>query len=513
MRPEGSPILEVASAETYISVMVAAGVTLPVDQRREDVAAAVGAATVSAGGESRADPALEAEVANLIEQPHAILGSFDPAFLDLPAEVLGTVMKKHQRYFPVYGPSGDLLPSFVVVLNGAHLDPDLARHGHEAVIAARFADAAYFWRKDLGRPLAAYTADLERLMFERRLGTMLDKVHRLEALAPALASELGLAEADATVVRSAAALCKSDLATSLVVEMTSLQGVAGRHYALRSGEPAEVADAILEHYLPRGAGDSLPVSSAGRVLGLADRLDTLCGLFAVGQRPTGTQDPFGLRRAALGISTLVVDGDLDLDLGRAVELTASHLPVPVTPEVGAEILGFLARRLEGQLREDGNPADAVSAALAVLAPWPARAARAAAVLAARAAEPGWETTLTAYARCARIVRSAGGGTAAARQGGAAAVPGVGESRRDATVEPAERVLVDALTAIESEYDPDDLRSVIASLDHLAPLVHAFFDTVLVMAEDPAVRAGRLELVGRIADLPRQVADLSLMEGF
>jgi glycyl-tRNA synthetase len=412
-------------------------------------------------------------------------------------------MKKHQRYFPVYGPSEDLLASFVVVVNGARLDTDLVRHGHEAVLAARFADAAYFWRKDLGRALADYTPDLERLIFERRLGTMLDKVRRLEEVAPALATDVGLDDSEIETVRTAAGLCKSDLATSLVIEMTSLQGVAGRHYALRSGVAPEVADAILEHYLPRGAGDSLPVSRPGRVLGLADRLDTLVGLFAVGQRPTGTQDPFGLRRAALGVSTLVVDGDLDLDLTRAVKLASAHLPVPVTQEVESDVIDFLARRLEVQLRDDGNAADAVAAVLAVLARWPARAARAVGLVAARAAEPGWETTLTAYARCARIVRSAGEASSPTGEGKA----------ENAEVEPAERALAEVLAEIEAQYDSEDPRSVLAALDRLAPLVHNFFDSVLVMSDDPGVRARRLALVGRVAALPQHVADLRLMEGF
>jgi glycyl-tRNA synthetase len=342
------------------------------------------------------------------------------------------------------------------------------------------------------------------------------------SLAPVLGAEIGLDEADTRTLVRAAELSKSDLASSLVVEMTSLQGVVGRLYALRSGEEEPVADAILEHHLPRATGDSLPVTAPGRVLGLADRLDTLAGLFAVGVRPTATQDPFGLRRAAAAVITLLVDGDLDLELGRAIDLAAATLPVPLAADARGELLAFLAKRLEVQLRDDGTPADAVAAALAALAGRPARAARSASVLAERAAEPGWEVTLTAYARCARIVRASGGQgaageTAPIEPGGSPAVRVPAEDSVRVSAEdaesPAERALAAEVENVSSALDRTDPKAVLTALDRLAPTIHTYFDHVLVMAEDPGTRAARLALVQRIAGLPVLVADLSRMEGF
>ena len=278
------------------------------------VSLALPALAADVEGEVPDDPELVREVANLVEQPLAILGAFDEAYLDLPAQVLITVMKKHQRYFPVER-SGELAPYFITVANGAGLDADAVRHGNEAVVRARFADAAYFWKRDTATPLAAFTEALAGLTFQDALGSVLDKVHRLEQLAPQIASRLGFSDDDIEAARRAAALSKSDLATSMVVDFTSLQGVVGREYALRSGESPEVAEAIYEQYLPRGAGDELPQSPAGVALALADRLDSLTGLFAatiaVGQYDIkkvlaySTISQLGFMVAAVGMGAFV----------------------------------------------------------------------------------------------------------------------------------------------------------------------------------------------------------------
>lgn len=494
-RPQ-SRVLTVATAEDHRKLLFSQGIEVDPEARREHIARQVAQLAAEVGGTVPEDGALLAEVANLVEQPRALRGDFEPAFLDLPDPLLITVMKKHQRYFPVLGQDGRLLPHFITVANGAALDEDAVRYGNAAVIRARFADAAYFWRKDGERSLESFGAGLGGLSFQEKLGSMADKAARLTRLAPQLAAWLG---ADAAVTTRAAALAKNDLCTSMVVDFTSLQGVMGRAYALRSGEPEAVALAIEEQYLPRGAGDRLPQSLPGTALALADRLDSLVGLFAAGLRPKGANDPFALRRAALGIGTILVEKGLDLDLPAAIDAAAVLLPLPLTPEVRAELLDFIGKRLEGQLREAGHAADAVAAVLAVQAARPAAAARAVQQLEAAVVADGWEATLTAYARCARIVRSQG--------------PVADTVDSAALVDPADKALLAAVDVAASGLDLGDAAAVLAALARLAPAVNAFFDGVLVMAEDPGLRAARLALVGRVAGLPRRVADLSLLEGF
>ncbi len=488
--------LAVATAEDHRKLLFSHGIEVDPAARREQIARQVATLAAEVGGTVPQDPALLAEVANLVEQPRAIRGDFEPEYLELPDPLLITVMKKHQRYFPVLGPDGRLLPHFITVANGAALDEDAVRYGNAAVIRARFADAAYFWRKDGERSLESFGAGLGGLSFQDKLGSMADKAARLTRLAPHLAAWLG---ADAVVTTRAASLAKNDLCTSMVVDFTSLQGVMGRAYALRSGEPEAVALAIEEQYLPRGAGDRLPQSLPGIALALADRLDSLVGLFAAGLRPKGANDPFALRRAALGIGTILVETGLDLDLPAAVDAAAELLPLPLTSEVRAELLDFIGKRLEGQLREAGHAADVVAAVLAVQSARPAAAARGVRQLEAAVAADGWEATLTAYARCARIVRG---------QGRVAEVVDAA-----ALAEPADRALLAAVDAAAAGLDGGDAAAVLAALARLAPPVNAFFDAVLVMAEDPNLRAARLALVARVAGLPRQVADLSLLEGF
>jgi glycyl-tRNA synthetase len=498
LRTAGSPSIALAAAEDYHKVMRTHGIEIDPRRRREEVVEQVDALAADAGGEVPDDPELVREVANLVEQPLAILGSFDEAYLELPAQVLTTVMKKHQRYFPVEQ-SGELAPHFITVANGAGVDADAVRHGNEAVVRARFADAAYFWKRDTATPLSAFTEALAGLTFQDALGSVLDKVHRLEHLTPQIATKLGFSNDDIEAARRAAALSKSDLATSMVVDFTSLQGVMGREYALRSGESPEVAEAIYEQYLPRGAGDELPQSPAGVALALADRLDSLTGLFAAGLRPTGAQDPFALRRAALGLATILVEREVSLDLRAAVRDAAHELPIECDEAVQQEVLSFVRRRLEGQLREAGHAADAVSAVLAVQGDDPWSAARAVVVLEEHVGRPDWTATLTAYARCARIVR------------GRDHV----QSRVDTALlsEPAELVLYEALEAATQDLSFDNIDSVLRTLAALAPAINAFFDEVLVMTDDERVRENRLALVNTVALLAQYVADLSHMEGF
>ncbi|MEU6753504.1 glycine--tRNA ligase subunit beta, partial [Spirillospora sp. NPDC046719] len=302
------------------------------------------------------------EIVDLVEEPVAILGSFDAAYLDLPEAVLTTVMRKHQRYLPVRGKSGGLLPHFVTVANG-ECDRDVVRAGNEAVVRARYEDAAFFFRQDLRRTPDEIRRGLDRLTFTERLGSMADRSARIAAIAAGVADRAGLGGDERTVLARAAALAKFDLASSMVIELPGLAGTMAREYARRAGEDAAVADALYEMELPRSAGDALPATAAGAVLAAADRLDLLAGLFAAGAAPTGGSDPFGLRRAALGLTAILraVPRLAPLTVGEGLAIAARHQPVEVPPDALAEAERFTARRLEQSLLDEGLPIPVVRA--------------------------------------------------------------------------------------------------------------------------------------------------------
>jgi glycyl-tRNA synthetase len=449
-------------------------------------------------GEIAPDPALLDEVTNLVEAPMALRGSFDPSHLKLPREVLISVMKKHQRYFPVEK-DGKLLPYFIAVRNGDTVGLDQVIEGNEHVIRARFADAAYFVRDDLQRPLEAYLPKLARLTFQTQLGSMLDKTHRLVKLVEDLAPMVGLSDKELQVTRRAAELSKADLATKMVIEMTSLQGTMGRYYALDSGEPGAVALAIFEHYLPRYAGDFSPRTKPGLLVGLADRLDTLSGLFAAGLAPSGNKDPFAQRRAALGLVQNLIAWNLDFDLQEGLMAAASHLPIPASIESQEAALNFIIERLRNLLLEQGSRYDVVDAVLAAQGENPAYAARAVQQLIAWIERPDWSSILPTYARCVRITRD---------------LPQQFPVKPENFVEPAERELYAALMTAEAapraQGSVDDFLNAFLPM---MPAINRFFDLVLVMADEESLRQNRLGLLQRIAALAHGVADLSKLEGF
>ena len=421
-RAEGSPELEIAGADAYLPLVAAHHIIVDRDARQAAIKAQVAALAAEVGGAIPHDPGLLDEVTDLVEQPTAIRGNFAEEFLRLPKDVLITVMKKHQRYFPIVGNketrkqgngdggplvslSTDLLPHFITVRNGGAEHAEVVQAGNEGVIRARYADAAYFYKADAAHKLEAFTPRLATLTFQEKLGSMLDKVRRLEQLAPQLGRMLGLSEADLATTSRAASLCKSDLATQMVVEMTSLQGIMGREYARLSGESDAVATAIFEAYLPRSQGDSLPAAQPGLTLGLANRLDSLVGLFAVGLAPTATADPFGLRRDALGLVQALVGLAQPFDLRPAIRAAAELMPIQAGETVLVDVLSFVRDRLYAWLRDQGLPHDVVAAVLAEQAHDPYRAAAAARELAELTKAPDWIDVFTAYARCKRIVRA------------------------------------------------------------------------------------------------------------
>jgi glycyl-tRNA synthetase len=538
--PAGSAV-RVSSAEEYSAALEQGRITLGVDSRRDAIwrEASAAAATATAGkgfipesARSGADSVLD-EVSNLVESPTVVVGSFDPAFLELPPDVLVTVMRKHQRYFPVYEQQGSggggggnnasssssssrLLPKFVTVANGP-VDVAAVAAGNEAVLRARFEDASFFYREDLRRPLQDYRPKLKGTVFHRDLGSLFDKSVRVEALAAPLADLLGL-EAHASAAAEAAALCKCDLATSVVTEMTELAGVMGKHYAERQGLPREVSDAVLEAALPRFAGDVLPSSAAGVVVAVADRLDSLVGLVAAVGAPSATADPYGLRRAAYGMLQALIATGARLSLRAAVDLAAGVQPVDVPEAKRAEVRDFVARRLEQLLVDGGAGAEAVRAVLAERGDDPALAAATVAQLspyvgAEGASDSGagaarLKRVMTALARPTRIIRGKAAAEAAATVDEALFEQG-GEERA------LEAALREADAALEARggsraCSVDDF---LEAAEIMVPAIDAFFEKVFVMCEDSAVRANRIALLRDVAAFSKGVLDLSALPGF
>jgi len=495
LRPAGSPPITIPSAEGYLAALKKAKIEVDPAKRRADLLKQARKLAKEAGGQI-ADEGVLNEVTNLVERPLALLGSFDQEALALPRDVLISVMKKHQRYFPVEK-EGQLLPHFIVIRNGDKRRLDLVREGNEHVVRARFADANFFVREDVKLKLEEFRPKLSTLTFQKKLGSMLDKAERVEKLTATLARQLNLNDAETQTALRAAHLCKADLATQMVVEMTSLQGIMGREYALRSGETPAVAQAIRDHYLPAGAGDALPETLAGVVVGLADRFDSLAGLFSAGLAPTGSADPFGLRRAALGITQLLTGKKLDFDLRVAVQSALDLQPAQNSPSAPAPILDFILGRFRVQLTEAGYRHDLVEAILTEQGHNPYRAQLAVAQLALWVKRDDWATTLAAYARCVRITRD---------QKEQFSV------NSEQLAEAAEKNLWAAYQTASAQtiHSVDDF---FGALLPMIPAISEFFDKVLVMAEDPTARSNRLGLLQKIAALAKGVADFSRLEGF
>jgi glycyl-tRNA synthetase len=528
-QPESWPVQD---AQGYLASLDEQGIMLDPAARRQRIWQQVTRLAAEVGGQVSEDAALLAEVGHLVEAPTALRGSYEEAHLELPREVLISVMKSHQRYFPVER-QGRLLPYFIAVRNGGSESLQEVVQGNEQVIRARFADAAYFVERDRREPLESYLPQLDRLTFHSKLGSMLEKSRRVERLTGRLATDLKLSAQERRTALRAARLCKADLATRMVIDMTSLQGVMGREYALASGEPAEVGQAIYEHYLPRQAGDALPASPPGIALGLADRLDTLVSLFAVGLQPTGTSDPYGLRRAALGLlQILIARGgrfDLQAALARAGDVLLASLrrdgdggaqgarsrakqkgarsgkraQGPLSADSLRKGLdashAFLLAREQNLLLERGHRHDVVEAVVAGQGDDPAGAAQAAAELEQAVRQPDWPEVLHAFARCARITRVE-----------AKTYP----LRQEALKEPAEEALwISLRTAERTRRRPGSVPDFLAAFRPMVPAVNGFFDEVLVHAKRPALRRNRLALVQRVVALAEGVADLSRLEGF
>ena len=442
------------------------------------------------------------EVVNLSEYPQPLVSTFDEEFLQVPEEIIVDAMLMHQRYFPLYDAAGKLTNKFIIVSNG---NPECAAtiiDGNERVVRARLDDAKFFYEEDLKHPLESYIEKLDKVVFQESLGTVRQKAVRLEKLACALSADAQLSAADAADAKRAARLCKADLVTNAVIEFTSVQGVMGSYYAAASGETPQVAQAIGQHYQPRFAGDALPDTTVGKLVALADKLDTICGLFAVGQGPTGSSDPFALRRSAIGIVNMLEAG-LPISLAAAIdESLASFAAQGVVFDaaaVRAEVVDFFVTRTKVMLRDAGVNADTIDAVLAAGVEEPAVISqRAHALEDARANDAEtFDNLATAYARANNLRK-----------------PELGEDVDDALLTEPERALAGAVAtaeqAVASALASDDFAAALSQLAALRAPIDGFFADVMVMDEDAALRDNRLRLLNRFVAVFANVADFGKM---
>ena len=508
----------------YLAALQKGYVRADFEARRELIREQTIAAAAAEGGEAVIDPAVLEEVAALTEWPVPLVGSFEPRFLELPPEVLVATLQDHQRYFPVRGRDGKLMPRFVAVANLESRDPAQVRAGNERVVRPRLADAAFFYDADRKTSLQSRRQTLAAVTFQAQLGSLADKTARVTALAGQIARVAGK---DPATAQRAAELAKCDLLTAMVGEFPELQGVMGRYYARHDGEPAEVADAIAEQYLPRFAGDSLPETGAGLALAIADKLDTVVGIFAIGQKPTGTKDPYGLRRSALGVLRILIETGIALDLrelilsalesvaadvarldkkGTLTFSAAEKVSVPFLPEgLADEIYGYMMERLRAWYLERGGgiTTEMFDAVLDTRPASPLDFDDRLRALAAFLALPDAAALTTANKRIANILRKAG------EQPSPRVDPGL-------LVDPNERRLATEVEALRQDVErlvtARQYSEALTRLASLRPSVDAFFDKVLVMAEDVRLRANRLALLAALSRLFLHMANLSRLPG-
>jgi glycyl-tRNA synthetase beta chain len=439
-------------------------------------------------------------VTALVEWPVALTGNFERRFLAVPAEALISTMQDNQRYFPVVDTHGRLLPHFITIANIESRDPAQVRAGNERVIRPRFSDAEFFWDQDRKQPLAARMEGLKHVVFQQRLGTVADKSDRVAALARLIA---GHSHGNPDWAERAARLAKCDLLTQMVQEFPELQGIMGRYYALHDKEAPDVAQALEEQYLPRFAGDRLPQTATGRALALAERLDTLTGIFAIGQGPSGARDPFALRRAALGVLRILIEGRLDLDLLTLLERAAAGFEPAIRADSAVEtVFEFVMDRLRGYYLDQGVRPDTFEAVLDCRPTRPLDLDRRVRAVSAFRELPEAASLAAANKRIRNILKKVD-----------TVLPF--EVRTDLLADGAEQALAGRLVELSSEVVPLMEAGLYGeALDRLTSLrepVDAFFDQVLVMAEDPALRDNRLALLNELGSLFLRVADFSRLQ--
>ena len=496
----GEKEFEIQHADQYPQLLREKGsVVADFNERKAEILAKSQAKATALGGVADIEESLLEEVTSLVEYPNVLAAKFEERFLAVPAEALVYTMKGDQKYFPIYDKDGKLLPHFIFVSNINPEDPTAIIEGNEKVVRPRLTDAEFFFKTDLKQKLVDRLPRLETVLFQQQLGTLKDKTDRIEQLAGEIAKQIGADEAKA---KRAGLLSKCDLMTNMVFEFTDTQGVMGMHYARHDGEDEEVAVALNEQYMPRFAGDELPKSLVASAVALADKFDTLTGIFGIGQAPKGSADPFALRRAALGALRIIVEKNLPLDLEDLVKKSAALFGDKLTNQnVVADVVDFMLGRFRAWYQDEGIAVDVIQAVLARRPTRPADFdARVRAVSHFRTLDSA-EALAAANKRVSNIL--------------AKADAAIGEINLTACVEPAEKALAEAVLALRTEVQPliakGDYTAVLDKLANLRAPVDSFFDNVMVNAEDPALRQNRLAILNTLQNLFLQVADISLLQ--
>ena len=496
----GEKEFEIQHADQYPQLLREKGsVVADFNERKAEILAKSQAKATALGGVADIEESLLEEVTSLVEYPNVLAAKFEERFLAVPAEALVYTMKGDQKYFPIYDKDGKLLPHFIFVSNINPEDPTAIIEGNEKVVRPRLTDAEFFFKTDLKQKLVDRLPRLETVLFQQQLGTLKDKTDRIEQLAGEIAKQIGADEAKA---KRAGLLSKCDLMTNMVFEFTDTQGVMGMHYARHDGEDEEVAVALNEQYMPRFAGDELPKSLVASAVALADKFDTLTGIFGIGQAPKGSADPFALRRAALGALRIIVEKNLPLDLEDLVKKSAALFGDKLTNKnVVADVVDFMLGRFRAWYQDEGIAVDVIQAVLARRPTRPADFdARVRAVSHFRTLDSA-EALAAANKRVSNIL--------------AKADAAIGEINLTACVEPAEKALAEAVLVLRTEVQPliakGDYTAVLDKLANLRAPVDSFFDNVMVNAEDPALRQNRLAILNTLQGLFLQVADISVLQ--
>ena len=496
----GEKEFEIQHADQYPQLLREKGsVVADFNERKAEILAKSQAKATALGGVADIEESLLEEVASLVEYPNVLAAKFEERFLAVPAEALVYTMKGDQKYFPIYDKDGKLLPHFIFVSNINPEDPTAIIEGNEKVVRPRLTDAEFFFKTDLKQKLVDRLPRLETVLFQQQLGTLKDKTDRIEQLAGEIAKQIGADEAKA---KRAGLLSKCDLMTNMVFEFTDTQGVMGMHYARHDGEDEEVAVALNEQYMPRFAGDELPKSLVASAVALADKFDTLTGIFGIGQAPKGSADPFALRRAALGALRIIVEKNLPLDLDDLVKKSAALFGDKLTNQnVVADVVDFMLGRFRAWYQDEGIAVDVIQAVLARRPTRPADFdARVRAVSHFRTLDSA-EALAAANKRVSNIL--------------AKVDAAIGEINLTACVEPAEKALAEAVLALRTEVQPliaqGDYTAVLDKLANLRAPVDSFFDNVMVNAEDSALRQNRLAILNTLQGLFLQVADISVLQ--
>lgn len=493
--------IKVAKSDDYQKAIQKGCVVVDHVERANQIRKETEKAAHGVGGRAVIHDQTFAEVVQLVEYPHVVLGGFSKDYIKLPKDVLITSMESHQRYFPVEDKNGKLLPFFIVVHNSDQKHKTLIQRGHERVLSARLADAKFFFEEDQKEPLDKKVEKLKGVIFQAKLGTVFAKIQRVEKLAAIIGRELSIKEDVEKNITKAAHLYKADLVTEMVVEFPTLQGVMGREYALLSGENKKVAQAIFEHYLPRFAGDSLPLSLEGKILSVAEKIDSIVGCFSIGLLPTGSEDPYALRRQSQGIISIILENEFDMDLAGILQASLklynqAGLELRPEEETSEDLESFFKTRLKAQFLNEGFNYDVIDAVLALGISYPTDMRQRIATITELRETPQMDDLIVAFNRCNNLAQLDLGT----------------EIDRSLLAEPEENELFEAIQKVDSQVDSavakKDYAKAIKHLASIRTTVDKFFDEVLVMAEDEELKKNRLRLLNKCAESFLKVADFS-----